>query len=76
MDEFHVLTQSVSDESIMFVSAVKTDILSQEASAYAESDPLCHRNPFLSSIWFLSQVRETIGRALIFLESKIPSKKE
>jgi hypothetical protein len=27
-DKFNVLTQGVGDESIMFVSAVKTDILS------------------------------------------------
>jgi hypothetical protein len=41
-----VLTQGVRDEPIVLVSTVKTDILSQEAGADAEFDPLCHTSPF------------------------------
>ena len=45
-DKFHILTQGIGDESIMSVSAVKPDMLPQEAGAYTESNPLCHGNPF------------------------------
>jgi hypothetical protein len=56
-DKFNVLTQGIRDESIMLMSAVKTHMLSQEAGAYAESDPLRHRNPSLFPIRRLTALK-------------------
>jgi hypothetical protein len=45
--EFHILPKGIGYESIMFMSAVKTNILAQKTFTHAEYDTLCHGNPFI-----------------------------